>query len=97
MKNLLLGLALVGLTFACNTDQTAQMSDALEATPAACATGANCAMTDCDMAGKAGCDKMNKTAGCSASGASADAASKSSCSAKDKSAKVCPVTGEAIE
>ncbi|MDP6518968.1 MAG: hypothetical protein QF411_03620 [Planctomycetota bacterium] len=59
MKNLLLGLALAGLTFACNSDQAAQMSDAAEAQPA-CAMDADCDMTDCDKADMAGCDMMGK-------------------------------------
>ena len=81
MKNLLLGLALAGLTFACNSDQTAQMSDASEVLPA-CATG-----PDCDKADMAGCEMMGKSkvgGGCCES-------------KKAEAEKVCPMTGKVIE
>ncbi|HJO26271.1 MAG: hypothetical protein CMK00_00340 [Planctomycetes bacterium] len=109
MKNLLLGLALAGLTFACNSDQTAQMSDASEVLPA-CATGPDCDKADmagCEMMGKSkvggGCEMIVKDGGCPMEGAPKDgvAAKKAGggcCESKKAEAeKVCPMTGKVIE
>ncbi|MCB9914772.1 MAG: hypothetical protein H6828_06425 [Planctomycetes bacterium] len=81
MKNLILGIALLGFAVACKSDDHNQVSDA--ATVEAPAGGCNgCSADMCDDAAKAEC------AGKSDCG--------SSCQGQ-AAKKVCPVTGKVIE
>ena len=55
MKNLILGIALVGLAVGCKSDETNQVSDAstVEAPEAGCESA--CSTSMCDEAAKADC------------------------------------------
>ena len=88
MKNLVLGFCLVGLAFACKSNDTATVSDSADPNlPNACETSCE---SSCDSAEKAECSA--EKAECSST--------KSECSAEKaecSSAQVCPVTGQSIE
>jgi hypothetical protein len=78
MKNLILGIALVGLAVACKNNENNQVSDAtaVEAPEGGCG---GCPESMCDEAAKADCaTSCESAAGCEASA----------------EPKVCPMTGE---
>jgi hypothetical protein len=81
MKQLILGIAVLGLAVACkNTDNTAVSDSATAPAPEACA---------------AGCESESACGSESACEMSAGCESESACESKD--AMVCPVTGQKVE
>lgn len=90
MKNLILGIAVLGLAIACkNTDNTSISDSSTAAAPAGAEAGCDMASGECDMEGKAGCD-MEAKAGC-------DMEEGAGCDMGAKSEQVCPMTGEVME
>ena len=86
MKNLILGIAVLGLAIACkNTDNTAISDSSTAAAPAGAEAGCDMASGECDMEAKAGCDM--ESADCDGGG----------CDMGAKEAQVCPMTGEVME
>jgi hypothetical protein len=91
MKNLLLSFAVIGLAIGCRTTDNTTVTDAegLNA-PTDCASA--CASA-CDDAAKAECSEAAKAECSGAAKAECSGAAKTECS----EAKVCPISGAAIE
>lgn len=88
MKNLLLGLCLVGLTFACKSNDNMSVDDAANANmPAAECCGSD-AKSECSGDMKAECSGEMK-AECSSMKAECSGAAATECTGE-----VCPVTGK---
>lgn len=92
MKNLILGIALVGLAVGCKSDETNQVSDGstVSAPEAECQSDCgDCPESMCDAEAKAECQGQSgceMSAGCDKAAAGCDS-----------DAKVCPITGEVQE
>ena len=93
MKNLLLSLAVIGLAFGCRSTDNTTVTDAegLNA-PTECGSASDCA-TECDAAAKAECSAAASECSSAAKSECSESAAASECS----EAKVCPMTGAAIE